>query len=51
MLAQAWKKGGLILEKEVRSKLRQKLIDKNNKIYAEIEERNSIVEDKRKRVF
>ena len=33
MLAEAWKKGGLVLEKEMRGKIKEKTIEKNNKIY------------------
>ena len=51
LLAQAWKQGGLVLEKYVRQKIREKLQDKQSKIYSEMEERTRIAEEKRKRVF
>ena len=51
LLAQAWKQGGLVLEKDVRQKIREKLQNKQSKIYSEMEERTRIAEEKRKRVF
>jgi hypothetical protein len=51
MLAEAWKQGGMSQEKEVRAKIREKAIEKNQKLYDEMSERNKVVEDKRARVF
>jgi hypothetical protein len=51
MLVNAWKEGGLQLEKQVRASIREKTVEKNNKIYAEMEERNQVVEEKRSRVL
>ena len=51
MLAEAWKKGGLVLEKEMRGKIKEKTIEKNNKIYQEMEERTQMAELKQKRVL
>jgi hypothetical protein len=50
-LARAWKQGGLVLEKEVRQKFREKLQEKSDKIYSEMEERTRIVDEKRKQAF
>ena len=32
-------------------KIREKMVDKNNKIYSEMEERSKVVDDKRNRVL
>lgn len=39
------------MEKEARAKIREKILDKQNKIYSEMEERNKVVDDKRSRVL
>jgi hypothetical protein len=50
-LARAWKQGGLVLEREVRQKIREKLQEKNEKIYDEMEERTKVADEKRKRAY
>lgn len=50
-LAQAWKKGGLPLEREVRAQIREGTVEKHSKIYQEMEERNQMVEEKRRQVL
>lgn len=50
-LAQAWKKGGLPLEREVRAQIRESTVEKHSKTYQEMEERNQMVEEKRRQVL
>jgi len=47
----AWQEGGLVKEKEVRNQIKEQRQEKSDKIYSEIEERNRVVEGKRKMVL